>query len=159
MRKLAVSRVLLILLVATLLPMSIVKAGTWSSPSMITDPTFCGSGISSCPSISGDGNKIAFVTGIDMETSEIFVINSDGTGLTQLTNNTENIDNPSISGDGSKIAFTDSVYGDKTSSEIFVINSDGTGLTQLTDYPDDDYYVPSSSPSIVVMAAKSRSNV
>ncbi len=29
-----------------------------------------------------------------------------------------------------------------------MIKSDGTGLTQLTDNPDDDYYVPSSSPAI-----------
>ena len=80
------------------------------------------------PSISGDGSKIAFYSDVDGD-CEIFVINSDGTGLTQLTFNTAYDDKPSISGDGSKIAFESSVDGDW---EIFVINSDGTGLTQLT---------------------------
>ena len=78
------------------------------------------------PSISGDGSKIAFQSFLD-DGYEIFVINSDGSGLKQLTS--DGGDSPSISGDGSKIAFFSFVDGD---TEIFVINSDGTGLTQLT---------------------------
>lgn len=102
---------------------------------MITDPNLCGMGISGCPSISGDGSKIAFATGIDNVT-EIFVINSDGTGLTQLTNNTEfdnaeHLGTPSISDNGDKIAFQH--HGD-SGHEVFVINSDGTGLMQLTHF-------------------------
>ncbi len=62
--------------------------------------------------------------------SEIFIVNSDGSGLIQLTHNTVIDEHPSISGDGSKIAFHSYVDGDW---EIFVVNSDGTGLTQLTD--------------------------
>jgi Tol biopolymer transport system component len=61
--------------------------------------------------------------------NEIFVVNSDGTGLTQLTNNTADDRYVSISGDGTKVAFHSNVDGD---NEIFVVNSDGTGLTQLT---------------------------
>ena len=38
-------------------------------------------------SISGDGTKIAYTLKVDGD-DEIFVVNSDGTGLTQLTNNT-----------------------------------------------------------------------
>jgi len=149
MRKLAVSRaILVLLLVATLLLVSIAEAATGTAPSMIAEDCIYGE-----PSISGDGSKIAFAGG-GWEESDIFVINSDGTGLTQLTNNTGkdldyHLDSLSISDDGSKIAFTHSVYGDEHSSkEIFVVNSDGSGLTQLTDNPDDDYCVLSSNPSI-----------
>src|SRR4030067_3334746 len=139
MRKLAVYRATLILFLAvTLVLVSIVEAATWSYPSMVAEDD-----ISDDASISGDGGKIAF-TGYDKtkeppssgwaSETNIFVINSDGTGLTQLTNNTEMDRNPSISDDGSKIAFNNFVdSGLKSpSTEIFVINSDGTELTQLT---------------------------
>jgi Tol biopolymer transport system component len=157
MRKIAVIRAMLILfLVATLLLVSIVKAGTWSSPSLITDPAFSDERINQCFSISGDGGKIAFVAGTanfsGVSDLQIFVINSDGTGLTQLTNNTEfnnpqfgSMDMPSISGDGSKIAFQ---YNDGDGYEIFVINSDGTELAQLTDIPAGDCSASSSEPII-----------
>ncbi|MHA2408134.1 MAG: TolB family protein, partial [Candidatus Ranarchaeia archaeon] len=145
MKKLGVSCVMLILLlVATLALVSIAEAATWSSPSMIAEDCFHGKA-----SISGDGSKIAF-EGWDGNDNEIFVINSDGTGLTQLTNNTKSDRDPSISGDGSKIAFSRDLEGcsKHQSPEIFVINSDGTGLTQLTDSPEIDYCVRSSNPSI-----------
>ena len=57
------------------------------------------------------------------------MVNSDGTGLAQLTHNTASDSSPSICDDGSKIAFSSNVNGDY---EIFVVNSDGSGLTQLT---------------------------
>ena len=50
---------------------------------------------------------------------EIFVVNSDGTGLTQLTNNNAADLHASISGDGTKIAYTSNVNGDW---EVFVVN-------------------------------------
>jgi Tol biopolymer transport system component len=80
------------------------------------------------PCISGDGSKIAFESDFGVS-REIFVVNSDGSGLTQLTDNSAYNISPSISGDGSKIAFDSDVDGDY---EIFVVNSDGLGLTQLT---------------------------
>jgi TolB protein len=151
MRKLVVSRVMLfLLLVVTLVLVSIVEAGLWSSPSMVTDPAFCGPSISGCPSISGDGSKIAFETGMDKE-SEIFVINSDGSELKQLTDDSDDDGHPSISGDGTKITFTKRISGsdpDEThASEIFVVNSDGSELTQLTNNSEGGY-VPSQEPSI-----------
>jgi Tol biopolymer transport system component len=90
------------------------------------------------PSISGDGSKIAFVAGPGLTVGypvtftnydEVYVINSDGTGLVQVTNNSVRDAFPSVSSDGSKIAFMSSVEG---YWELFVINSDGTGLKQLT---------------------------
>ena len=88
------------------------------------------------PSISDDGSKIAFQSDIDGD-YEIFVINSDGSGLIQLTNNDSTDSYPYISGDGSKIAFQSDVDGDW---EIFVVNSDGSGLTQLTSNTANDEY-------------------
>ena len=99
------------------------------------------------PSISGDGSKVAFAydegpEDIDGDlvfpNSEIFVVNSDGTGLTQVTNNTLRETQPSINYDGSKITFASYMQGQN--SEIFVVNSDGTGLQQLTQSAKTDYY-------------------
>jgi Tol biopolymer transport system component len=101
------------------------------------------------PSISGDGSKIAFINTSTVGTDkdwEIFVINSDGTGLAQLTDNTAQDSHPSISTDGSKIAFHSDVDGD---FEIFVIDSDGTNLAQLTDNTTGDW-----SPSISADGSK-----
>jgi Tol biopolymer transport system component len=100
------------------------------------------------PSISGDGSKVAFAYDEGPEDfdgdwlvfphSEIFVVNSDGTGLTQVTNDTLRDVKPSINYDGSKIAFVS--YTQATSADIFVVNSDGTGLQQLTQSSKTDYY-------------------
>ena len=102
----------------------------------------------SVPSISGDGSKVAFVSYIgtfnfegydfDISTSEIFVVNTDGTGLTQVTNNTMSEVTPSISYDGSKIAFSSYMGG--SNSEVFVINSDGTGVHQITQSEKNDVF-------------------
>jgi Tol biopolymer transport system component len=149
-RKLAFSQVFLVLLLsATLLLVSVVEAGTWSSPSILTYPAFSGQGIIlERQSMSGDGSKIAFMGYVD-NASRIFVINTDGTELTDLTNDTEfnnagYIGQPCISGDGSKIAFQ---YDDGGGWEIFMINTDGTELVQLTDSPNTGS-VGSSNPSI-----------
>jgi Tol biopolymer transport system component len=70
---------------------------TFDPPSIVSlfDFTF--------PSISGDGSKIAFVS------RQLFVINSDGTGLTQVANIEGSVEYPSISVDGSNVAFLSKV--------------------------------------------------
>lgn len=86
----------------------------------------------------GVNGKIAFVS--DKEGVEnIYVMNSDGSGRTRLTNNLANDANPSWSPDGSKITFVSDRDGN---NEIYVMNSDGSGQRRLTDYPGYD-----SSPS------------
>ncbi|MDH4180250.1 MAG: S-layer homology domain-containing protein, partial [Armatimonadota bacterium] len=98
-------------------------------------------------SISADGSKVAFESSADLtggnsdHSDEIFVINSDGTGLLQLTSATDPMNesswSPSISGDGSVVVFVSSAdlvtgqNGDGT-LEVFLVNSDGTGMQQLT---------------------------
>ena len=83
------------------------------------------------PNISGDGSKVVFMSGYN-DSAEIYVINSDGTGLRQLTNNQAYDGGPTVSNDGSKIAFDSYING---TLQVCVVNSDGSGLKQLTDNP------------------------
>jgi hypothetical protein len=90
------------------------------------------------PTWSPDGSKIAFQNDSDRR---IYVMNSDGTGVTPLTAGPDFT--PSWSPDGSKIVFASLRDG---VAEIYVMNADGTGQTRLTnnDRPEFD---PSWSPN------------
>jgi len=83
----------------------------------------------------GSNGKIAFHSNRDGDW-EIFVMNADGSGQTQLTFNTANDAWPAWSPDGSKIAFASDRDGD---NEIWVMNSDGSSQTQLTFNTANDY--------------------
>jgi TolB protein len=77
--------------------------------------------------------------------SNIWVMNPDGSGDTQLTFPGEsNISNtfPSWSPDGTRIAFASDRDGN---DEVYVMNADGSGQTNLTNNPDSDDQ-PSWSP-------------
>ena len=106
------------ILLATLLTAGLIVlllVGSVHAPPVITQLTF-NTKYDADPSISGDGSKIAFHSDVDGD-YEIFVINSDGTGLAQLTSNNARDIGTSISDDGSKIAFMSDVDGDE---EIFL---------------------------------------
>ncbi len=72
--------------------------------------------------------KIAFRSDQDGD-REIFVMNADGSGQTNLTNDAASDQAPSWSPNGKLIAFDSNRDGD---FEIFVMNADGSGQTQLT---------------------------
>ena len=72
---------------------------------------------------------IAF-TSSENGNSDIFTIHSDGSELTNLTNNPANDYSPQWSPDGKKIAFVSERAGN---ADIFVMNAEGGDLTQLTD--------------------------
>ena len=77
---------------------------------------------------------------------QIYVMNRDGTGLTQLTFD----DDPSVyngyprwSPDNTQIVYDSGRTGDV---EAWIINADGTGNTNLTNSPGTDDWLPSFSP-------------
>lgn len=89
----------------------------------------------------GDDGRIAFASnrstgeGVDNPTGdfEVFTMNPDGTGLTQLTNNTAFDFAPDWSSDGRRIVFESNRDG---FSEIFVMKADGRKQTRITTNPD-----------------------
>ena len=82
------------------------------------------------PAWSPDGAKIAFSAGIrgtigmTKPSVQIYVINVDGTGLTQLTESGMNV-SPNWSPDGRQIAFS-SVRDAESKGKIWVMNADGS---------------------------------
>lgn len=70
---------------------------------------------------------------------DIFVMNADGTGLTQLTTDPGNEFDGEWSPDGTKIVYRDSTRGINKDDEIFVMNADGSGKTNLTNDPANDW--------------------
>jgi hypothetical protein len=80
--------------------------------------------------------KIAFHSDRDGN-FEIYVMNADGAGQTNLTNDPAGDNFPAWSPDGSRIAF----HSDRDGNfEIYVMNADGSGLGNLTNNPADDAY-------------------
>ncbi|MBN2072573.1 MAG: PD40 domain-containing protein [Actinobacteria bacterium] len=76
-----------------------------------------------------ENRKIVFVSDRDGGDFDLYISNTDGSDLTQLTFNDSDDLYPAVSPDNQKIAFT-STIGDLW--QLMVINIDGTGLEQLT---------------------------
>jgi TolB protein len=73
---------------------------------------------------------------------EVYAIDTDGSNLTQLTENPAEDDVPAWSPDGTKITF----YSDRDGNfEVYVMDADGSNQTRLTDNPAADA-VPEWSP-------------
>jgi TolB protein len=82
-------------------------------------------------------NEILFYSGLDyVIDDEIYKVNSDGTGLVQLTNNTWGDFDPAWSPSGGRIAF--SATPDPSQEDIYVMNQNGNAIIQLTNDPSDD---------------------
>jgi Tol biopolymer transport system component len=130
-------------------------AGIYVINSDGTNNTRLGYGID--PIWSPDGTKIAFSDSVVQSfgfSTDIFTMNPDGTGITNLTRTDSTYDStPSWSPDGSRIAFTSAdQFGG--SQDIYVMNADGSGVTRLTnDGPQESY--PAWSPDGTKIAFQS----
>lgn len=85
--------------------------------------------------------RIAFETLRDGN-AEIYLMNADGSGQENLTNNNEHDGLPAWSPDGQQIAFMSARDGNM---EIYLMNADGSGQKRLTENPANDY-APTWSP-------------
>lgn len=81
-----------------------------------------------------DGRLLAFTSDKDGN-SEIYTVNADGSGMTNLTNDPALDATPFWSPDGRKIAFTSDRDG---SNQIYLMDADGSNVTRLTTL-DADY--------------------
>jgi Tol biopolymer transport system component/streptogramin lyase len=101
---------------------------------LLTDP------MTGDPRWSPDGDRIVFEAprGNDPDgPTDIFLINTDGTGLTRLTDDEARDLSPSWSPDGSKIAFSSDRDGVR---QIYVMDVDGSHLTRVTVGPDPAFF-------------------
>jgi Tol biopolymer transport system component len=115
-----------------------------SNVTQLTDPS---SSRNLDPAWSPDGRRIAFsgfqhcVFGVPGRcTSEIFMMNADGSGVTRLTNRPDTGSfSPSWSPDGRRITFQSTAFnfpgGGVHSVDIFAIDADGSNPVRLTNDP------------------------
>lgn len=86
------------------------------------------------PAWSPDGATIAFSSNRNGD-ADIFVMNTDGSDIRQITFDESNEDTQAWSPDGSKLAFCSDRDGGK---DVFVMDADGSEWVKLTEHPSDD---------------------
>jgi len=111
------------------------------------------------PTFSPDGTKITFShinSVINNPSTEIYVMNVDGTDRTQLTSPGFHFydNDPDWSPDGTQIAFWRNAFTN-SEGDIYLVNVDGSGEIALTNTPDVDERRPSWSPDGTKIAFQS----
>lgn len=77
------------------------------------------------------------------EYNEIFIMESDGSNVVQLSDNSREDAFPNLSSDGARIAFSRRIGGQ---FDLFVMSADGTGTIRLTRTTNADEALPAWSP-------------
>jgi TolB protein len=94
------------------------------------------------PSWSPDGTRIAFTSRRDGN-FEVYVMNADGSGQTNITNNPANDSGPEWSPDGTRIAFSSRRDGNRDGNyEVYVMDADGTDQTRVTTTAGGESFEP-----------------
>jgi Tol biopolymer transport system component len=86
------------------------------------------------PLWSPDGSKLLFeryIGGMESGATDLFSVNADGTGATNLTNIDGHDRLATWSPDGSKIAFMSQREDDNTSEDLYVMNADGSNPVRI----------------------------
>ncbi|MCX6023590.1 MAG: YCF48-related protein, partial [Chloroflexi bacterium] len=84
-------------------------------------------------SFGGTAQRIAFQSKRDNPSGDLYLMNTDGSSQTRLTNTDPNSTGGARwSPDGAKVAFYTQLTDGSGSTDIYTINADGTGLVQLT---------------------------
>ena len=104
------------------------------------------------PAWSPEGSRIAYITSVfdredELGYDEIFTVNPDGSGRTQVTDSQlpDFKSGPTWSPDGTRIAFG-GCCDPPGNSDLYVVNSDGTAMTNLTSTPHRFEGDPAWSP-------------
>ena len=77
------------------------------------------------------------------KTTEIFIMDGDGTNEIRLTDNSKEDAFPALSPDGTRIAFSRKTRGQY---DLFVMDADGTDVRKLMGAPNSDEVLPTWSP-------------
>jgi Tol biopolymer transport system component len=93
----------------------------------------------------GRNGKIVFASAISGH-NQIYVMEPDGSDVTQLTNGPADDRGPAWSADGKRIVFVRRPAVKGATDDIWVMNADGTGQTQLTNTPSANDRSPHFSP-------------
>ncbi|MCL4376996.1 MAG: DUF5050 domain-containing protein [Actinobacteria bacterium] len=88
------------------------------------------------PKMSMDGKKIVFMGYSGNKKPDVYMIDSDGGNLVQLTDSPEGAGLPCFSPDDKFIAYDQVVEGNE---EIFIMNADGSNQTRITNIPGADW--------------------
>ena len=92
--------------------------------------------------IGGGNGQIAFASARNAGIPQIFLINTDGTNLVQITSQVDGACQPTWAPDGERFAFISpcaKISEDYRGSSIFIMNVDGSGLQPISTTPDGDY--------------------
>jgi Tol biopolymer transport system component len=84
----------------------------------------------------GTNGRLAFAMDVTGDGAQIYSIDANGTGLTQLTTIGGNASSPDWSPDGARIAFGVDEAG------LFVMNADGSGLHQIASFGGQPAFTP-----------------